>query len=175
MNIKNDEIFRLIEELREDVYCLIFNFPDESFPYLRSMIDMLSRLERKLLYGEFDGEKILKLKYGKLLANLKKRYPKLYELSFIYLAIIAEVYNKELVDETFSLLEMIEEDLIDETIHILGEMAIMRNNPYVYLELINLLKKSDYGKRKRILLDDRVNFKTDDIIESALKDYLDTK
>lgn len=116
------------------------------------------------------GEERLEAGFSKEMENLKKKHPNLSEVS--RLAVIAEVYPDRLVRETFSLLQMVDDDRIaNEILHILGEMAMMRNECSLYRRLVNLLKKSKEAEKKKILSDSRLEFQTDEIVESALEDY----
>lgn len=144
--------------------------PDEVVPYMKIMSEQMARLGMAKSGKKTKGEEMLKSKYSDLLENLKKKLPNLFNLS--RLNVICEVYDDALIKETFSLLEMIRDSKVaDEALHILGEMAMMKNNPVLYLNVVNLLKSTNDTGREKILLDDRLEFQTDEIIESALKEY----
>ena len=148
----------------------IDSLPDAAKPYMEVMAEQMARLGMATSGRKTKGEERLELEYSDLLEKLKKKHPNLSEV--FRLAVIAEVYDDKLIRETFALLEMTDDDrIVNETLHILGEMAMMRNNPSLYLRLINLLKKFKKAEQSKILSDSRLEFQTDEIVESALKDY----
>jgi len=148
-----------------------FSFlPKAAQPYNMALAEQMARYEMAAAGKKNRGEEKLESEYSELLKKLKKKHSNLSEV--FRLAVIAEVYDDKVVRETFGLLELTEDDSIaNMALHILGEMAMMRNNPSLYLRFVDLLKKSTDPERERILLDDRFEFQTDEIIESAMKEY----
>lgn len=120
-----------------------------------------------------NGKEKLELVYSDLVGSLSRKYPDgLTDHS--RLELIVEVYEDELVKETFALLEAIDDKYrANMALHILGEMAMLKNAPELYLRVIKLLgkKASDEDSIQEILYDDRLEFQSDDVIEQALSEY----
>jgi hypothetical protein len=138
--------------------------------YFESMRDNLSRYIIKLLGGKTKGEEIIESRYYEDLQKLKKKYPKLDEWG---LYIIAEVYPDELIKKTFELLEIInDEKVVAEAIHILSEMAMMKNSPSLYLKLLEVLLNVDNNDiRAKVLNDNRIEYKEDIVIRHIIDEY----
>lgn len=159
-----------VPRLSEGIAAFFGTFPTEAEPFGRALAEQMARLERAALGKKSIGQEILEEKFSEEMKSLREKHPNLSE--FFRLATIAEVYEEQLVRETLLLLQTIEDhSTANLAIHILGEMAMMRNDPSLYSRLLKLLRDRTDEERQKILHDDSLEYQLDNIIEAALRKY----